>query len=231
MALPAPFSSIMSAMHRPIYNARLRELVRCISPHLQPHDRILDVGCGVGTLAKALTDAPNNPQGLVAEGLERVVRGGEPIKVHAYEGGTMPFEDNTYDVVIVADVLHHEPKPDELVAECVRVSRRLLIIKDHQIQGVAAQKRISFMDWAANAPYGVPCLYRYNTPSGWTDILIKHHLDPVERFDTMKLYPPLVNTVFGGRLQFMTIARVADPTEAGAISTPPDQSLSAEANP
>jgi SAM-dependent methyltransferase len=231
MALPAPFSTIMSAMHRPIYNARLRELVRCISPHLERDDRILDVGCGVGTLAKALIDAPNAPQGLVAEGLERVVRGGEPITVHAYDGGTMPFEDDTFDIVIVADVLHHEPNPDQLIAECARVSRRLVIIKDHQVQGVAAQQRISFMDWAANAPYGVPCLYRYNTPSGWTDALTKHHLDPVERFDTMKLYPPIVNTIFGGQLQFMTIARVAEATGVEADLTPPDQSFSAEANP
>ncbi len=210
MTLPRPFSSLMSAMHKPIYNARLRELVRVITPHLQQDDRILDVGCGVGTLGKALLDDDRSPPGLVAEGLERVVRGGEPITVHAYDGGTMPFEDKSYDVVMVADVLHHEPEPDGLIAECCRVARRMVIIKDHQIRGILAQQRVSFMDWAANAPYGVPCLFRYNTPDEWTATLVRHGLSAIERHDAMRLYPPFVNTLFGGKLQFMVFGSVSE---------------------
>lgn len=209
MALPTPLLTLMSAMHRPIYNARLAELVRTITPHIERGDRILDVGCGNGTLGRALLDHPACPAEVTVEGLERVVRGGEPITVHAYAGGRMPFPDDSYDIVIVADVLHHEPKPDDLLAECARISRRLVIIKDHQVQGVLAQQRIAFMDWAANAPYGVPCLFKYNTRNGWTEMLTRHGLEPVERRDSMRLYPPVVNTIFGGRLQFMGVARVA----------------------
>ncbi|MCL4221361.1 MAG: methyltransferase domain-containing protein [Phycisphaerales bacterium] len=208
MGLPTPFASMMSAMHRPVYESRLRELVRRIIPHLQAEDRVLDVGCGNGTLGKALMDSPGCPQGVRVEGLERVVRGREPIPVHAYDGKTMPFHAAAYDVVIVADVLHHEEQPDRLIAECARVSRRLVVIKDHQIKGLLAQQRVSFMDWAANAPYGVPCLYRYLTPQEWSATLARHDLRVVERLDRMNLYPPGVNAVFGGNLQFMAVARV-----------------------
>jgi SAM-dependent methyltransferase len=198
----------MSAMHRPVYESRLRALVASIGPHLKEGDRVLDVGCGVGTLGKALMDAPAAAPGLQVEGLERVVRGGEPIPVHGYDGVRMPFEDRAFDAVIVADVLHHEPEPDRLLAECVRVSRRLVIIKDHQIKGFAAHPRISFMDWAANAPYGVPCLFRYNTPDQWSQTLSKHGLLALDHRDGMNLYPFGVNAIFGRGLQFMVVAQV-----------------------
>lgn len=229
MGLPTPFASMMSAMHRPVYESRLRELVCRIIPHLQPGDRVLDVGCGNGTLGKALLDAPGCPQQVTIEGLERVVRGGEPITVHPYDGIAMPFPDATYDVVIVADVLHHEENPDRLIAECVRVSRRLVIIKDHQIKGCFAQQRVAFMDWAANAPYGVPCLYQYQTPEEWSATLARHDLRVVERMDRMSLYPAGVNAVFGGGLQFMAIAEVATRNGVSADQHRPDSDLQAEA--
>ena len=160
-------SGLMRKFHEPIYNSRLNELVAHIVPHLKPGDRILDVGCGSGALARALVDAAGPSKRITAEGLERLVRGGEPIKVHAYDEIIIPFADNAFDVVILADVLHHEQDPNRLMRECARVGRRLLIIKDHQVQGPFAQWRISLLDWAANAPYGVPCLFRYNNPAQW----------------------------------------------------------------
>ena len=56
-------SSMMKAAHAPIYDARLRALVAAIVPHLRPNDRVLDVGCGVGTLGKAIMDSPDCPDG------------------------------------------------------------------------------------------------------------------------------------------------------------------------
>src|ERR1051325_328406 len=99
-SMPGPISSLMQAMHGPIYRSRLAELVGRIVPHLTEGDRVLDLGCGNGTLGRALMDAPNCPKGVVVEGLERVARGGEPIKVHAYAGGRMPFDDGAFDAVI-----------------------------------------------------------------------------------------------------------------------------------
>lgn len=206
---PGPVGGLMRRLHAPIYQSRLRTLVGAIIPHLRQHDRVLDVGCGNGTLGRALLDAQASPAGLVVEGLERVVRGGEPIKVHAYPGGAMPFADGAFDVVIVADVLHHEPDPDALMRECARVARRSVIVKDHQIAGVLAQARVSFMDWAANAPYGVPCLFRYNTPTQWDAFPAKYALRARHELRSMKIYPPLVDWIFGGRLHYFGVLEKA----------------------
>lgn len=199
------FSPLMRRLHAPVYASRSRELVARLLPHLKPHRRVLDVGCGNGTLGRALMDAPDRPEGLVVEGLERVVRGGEPIPVHGYDGRTIPFADGAYDAVILADVLHHEPDPDRLLRECARVAARRLIIKDHQVAGLLAQQRISLLDWAANAPYGVPCLYRYNTPAQWEALPASLGLSPVEIVRSMRLYPWPYRWVFGGRIQYLAV--------------------------
>lgn len=206
----APLRAIMKAAHGPIYNARRRELVRLILPHLRPGDRVLDVGCGVGTLGHALTTDPAAPAGLIVTGIERVARGGEPIPVREYDGRHIPDPDGAHDVVIVADVLHHDPEPDLLLRECIRVCRRLLIIKDHQVKGPLAQQRISLIDWAANAPHGVPCLYTYNTPAQWAAFPDRFGLRTVEARPTINLYPPIVNLLFGRSLQFLGVYQTPD---------------------
>ena len=203
-----PLSWLMKRMHAPVYASRLRELVRQIVPHLRPGDHVLDVGCGYGTLGRALLDAPARPADVDVRGLERVKRGGEAIPVDEYDGKTIPYGDRSFDVVIVADVLHHEPDPHRLISECARVSRRLLIIKDHKVEGPLAQQRISLLDWAANAPYGVPCLYRYNTPAEWEQWKQRHGLAPEAELKSLRLYPFPYNAVFTGKLQYMGVFRV-----------------------
>jgi len=212
-----PLAWLMKKLHGPVYRARLRELVRGIHPHLRTGDSVLDVGCGYGALGRALRDDPQCPADVSITGLERVKRGDEAIEVREYDGVTIPYEDNTFDVVILADVLHHEENPDRLIAECRRVCARLLIIKDHKIDGPLAQPRIAFMDWAANNPYGVPCLYRYHTHEQWKRLHQRHQLTVVEERTAMNLYPPGYNLIFGRRLQYLAV--LAKATEPPA--TPP----------
>jgi len=202
------FDAVMKRLHRPVYASRLRELVRQITPHLRSGDRVLDVGCGFGALGKALLDARSCPPGVHVKGLERVRRGNELIEVRAYEGVSISHEDRSHDVVILADVLHHESDPDPLLRECVRVSRRLVIMKDHQVKGFLAQQRISLLDWAANAPYGVTCTHQYKTPGAWTELRQRHGLVPIQEFRSMRLYPRGLDLLFGGSLQYMAILRV-----------------------
>lgn len=208
-------NELIARIHSPIYAARIKELVRRIVPHLRENERVLDVGCGGGTLGRALMDASDCPKGVVVMGVERFKRSGEPIEVVSYDGVRMPFGARTYGVVILADVLHHEEDPDRLIRECARVSRRLLIVKDHQLQGPLAQQRISLLDWAANTPYGIECLYRYNTPTQWAQTAVRHGLRSVEEFTTMDLYPFGFNLFFGRRLQYMGV------WEVGTTMPPP----------
>lgn len=140
-------------------------------------------------------------------GLERFARGSEPIKVVAYEGGRFPFGDGSFDLVLVADVLHHEVDEAHLLRECARVCRRLVIIKDHAREGPLAQARISLMDWAANAPYGVKCLYRYHTITEWKELIERCGLEQVNLMHPLRIYPRLWERLFGGRLQCLAVTK------------------------
>ena len=205
MSLLSIPKAAMSALHRPVYRHRLRVLVDSIIWHLRPGDEVLDVGCGNGTLAAAIMADPRCPEGVRVRGLERYPRGGEPIEVIGYDGGRIPLDDGAVDVVIVADVLHHEPEPDVLASECARIAGRYLIVKDHQVKGLLAQQRISFLDWAANAPYGVPCLYRYNTPSQWVAFRDRLGMKPVEERSSMRIYPFGFEQFLGGSLHYFAV--------------------------
>jgi len=216
----------MKRMHEPVYAARLVHLLNALLPHLRAGDRVLDVGCGFGGLGRALMDDKRCPADVVVTGLERYPREGAMIDITGYDGVKAPFDDNSFDMVIVADVLHHEEQPDHLLAECARLSRRYVVIKDHQRQGLLAQARISLIDWAANAPYGVKCLYRYPTTQGWRESHAKHNLAIVEERAGMTLYPQPYELLFGGSLQYFAVLQVSD----GAADAPGAPPASPEAN-
>ena len=159
----------MKRLHKPIYASRIQELVRRLTEHLHPGDHVLDVGCGAGELGAALMDSSDCPSGVVVSGLELVSREAELIPVREYDGHEIPYSSNTFDVVILADVLHHAQHPHKLIDECARVTRRQLIIKDHKLDGILAKPRVALLDWAANMPYDTSLLYRYNTAQQWRE--------------------------------------------------------------
>ena len=197
-------------LHRPIYESRQRALVHLIVPCLRASDRVLDVGCGYGALGRALMGDEACPDDVIVRGLERHPRSEQYIEIDGYEGGVLPYEDAMFDVVILADVLHHEATPDQLLAECIRVSRRLVIIKDHLIDGFLGQWRTSLIDWAANAPYGVQCLFEYKTHHDWLESHRRHGLTVERELTSINLYPPGINLIFGRGLHYFAVLSRAE---------------------
>jgi SAM-dependent methyltransferase len=194
--------NFLKRLHKPVYDRRLEELVRLLAPHLQSGYRVLDAGCGFGQLGRALMDAV---PGCRVEGVERAPRGGELIPVSASTGDCFPWPDSTFDVVIVADVLHHDAEPDRLLAECARVSRHLVIVKDHLREGFLAQQRICLLDWAANVPYGVPCTFRYKNLSEWRQSVGLPAFRVLEERTSIDIYPPVLNQVLGKGLHYLAV--------------------------
>lgn len=195
----------MRQLHAPVYESRLSGLVAEIASHLRAGDRVLDVGCGGGALGRALMDAV---PGVVVEGLERAPRPDAEISVTGYDGGVFPFDDAAYDVVIIADVIHHDPEPLVPLAECMRVAGRAVVVKDHKTDGAAVTLpwlRICVMDWLANVMYGVPCEFDYPTRDGWRSRFAKVGGRVVLERDALQLYPRPYRWLFTPRLQYLAV--------------------------
>jgi SAM-dependent methyltransferase len=145
-------------------------------------------------------------------GLERRRRGNEGIPVYEYQAGEdqkFPFEKESFDMVMLVDVLHHDENPERLLQESARVSRKYILVKDQKVEGIFAQQRISLLDWAANDPYEVPCTYKYYTPDQWRELPQRFGFETVESVGAMVLYPAGFELLFGGKLNYMAVYDVS----------------------
>ncbi len=91
--------------------------------------RILDLGCATGGYARRLADAGFEVTGadINPDYVEAAGRLG--IKaVLLEEGRPLPFADDSFDTVMMVEVLEHAAEPQALVAEARRVSRGNLLL-------------------------------------------------------------------------------------------------------
>jgi SAM-dependent methyltransferase len=154
--------------HRRVIEPERRQALACligeaIVAGVGVPQSILDVGCGDGGLSSEI--ARRFGEQCPVEGVETFQRRGkEKVKVTSFNGKDIPFEDKTFDVVILCDVLHHVPTvrgQKRLFDECLRVCRRGLVVKDHTEKWLSDRVVLTAMDLAGNFCQGVssPCNY------------------------------------------------------------------------
>jgi len=127
------------------------------------------------------------------------------IPVAKYNGTTIPFEDASFDMVMLIDVLHHTESPAALLREATRVTRRYVLLKDHFRNGVFAGATLRLMDWIGNIHHGVTLPYHYLSETEWCRIYDQVAVRPVETKRKLNLYPQPANLVFGRGLHFIAL--------------------------
>lgn len=139
--------------------------------YLKTSDKVLDVGSGNGLIAYYLQQQgfEVTPLDVVDMAFDAAV---QPI---VYDGDTMPFEDQSYDVALILTVLHHTPQPEAILAETARVARKVIIIED--IYKNTLQKHLTFfMDWLINLGYSA-APHTNKDDKGWKDTFKNMQLD------------------------------------------------------
>jgi SAM-dependent methyltransferase len=195
--------TVIGNLHeRIVFSRRTAVLAREIAKVIPSESgSLLDVGCGDGTIDSLLArDFPS----LAITGVDVLVRPGAHIPVQPFDGTHLPFDDNTFDVVLFVDVLHHTDDPMVLLEEACRVTRTAIILKDHMREGTFAYATLRFMDWVGNAHHNVVLPYNYWRRSQWMRAFGELALGINLWNERLGLYPSPVSWVFERKLHFVT---------------------------
>lgn len=190
-------------VHSLLISSRRVERISRLIAELIPENRLLngmDVGCGNGDIAWSLQELNKE---VVMIGLDTLPRNKSKIDVVQSDASHIPFEDNSFDFVILIDVLHHTNSPELLLSECKRVAKEFVIVKDHTCNSFWDRLCLSIMDWVGNKHAGVVLPYNYLSTLEWESLFLKLYLNPTTKIVRLALYSPMISWMFDRKLHFM----------------------------
>ena len=198
-------SLVKAAHQRSVSGRRVRVLSEFLAAKIPAGASVLNIGCGDGTIASLITY--QNPT-VSIRGIEFAPRPACLIECAPFDGATIPHPSASFDVCMFVDVLHHAPDAQgiaRLLAEASRVSRRLILIKDHLSESRFDFKTLQFMDWVGNRPHGVVLPYNYQSRAQWNQYFSLSGLNVQDWNDQIPIYPFPFSALFGRRLHFIAL--------------------------
>lgn len=105
---------------------------------------VLDLGCGDGTLLDSLRLRGNDVEGLdiSLEAIKKCKTKGHKAEHFDFSEGKLPYADNSFDYVVMLDVLEHLYDPDTLLAEAKRVSRQFVVLSVPNFSSLPARLQV-----------------------------------------------------------------------------------------
>jgi SAM-dependent methyltransferase len=185
-----------------VYGRRIRVLTQHVAELLPRNASVLDVGSGDGLLARRVMELRPD---VSIRGVDVLARPTSHIPVEMFDGERLPFPDRSFDAVMMVDVLHHARAQDALLQEMARVTRGVVLIKDHLVQGWFAHPTLRFMDWVGNVRHGVALPYSYWTRTRWDDAFAAARLRVTHWRDALGLYPFPASLLFDRHLHFVSV--------------------------
>jgi SAM-dependent methyltransferase len=183
-----------------IFKRRNKVLTDHLSRLIPQGANVLDIGCGDGQLDHLILQIRSD---IEIKGIDIVQRKKSYIPVVLFDGEKVPYRDGSFDVALFVDVLHHTEDPLSLLKEAVRVTRKIIIVKDHTCNRFLAGLTLHIMDWIGNARYALSLPYNYWTKERWLEAFASLHVSVSEWDTNLKLYPVLADWIFGRSLQLI----------------------------
>lgn len=197
--------ALLNTVHdKTVFGRRVRVLSEHLARTIPERGRVLDLGCGDGSIAVALMKLRPD---LEVEGVDVLIRPKTHIPVTKFDGVSMPFEAASFDYVTIIDVLHHTEDAGAVLAEACRVARKGVVIKDHLLEGVAAGPTLRLMDWVGNRGHDVVLPYNYLARAAWDDAFSRAGCAIVTWNEKLNLYPQPASLLFDRRLHFFALMK------------------------
>ncbi|PIE97623.1 MAG: hypothetical protein CR988_07130 [Treponema sp.] len=105
-----------------------RTMYNLISEHLNSSMTVLEVGTGPGLIAREICDsvksvvATDFSDAMIEQA--KKLNNADNIEYAVQDASSLEYKDNSFDAVIIANVLHIVPNPEEIIKELKRVLRK-----------------------------------------------------------------------------------------------------------
>ncbi len=111
-------------------NTNLRADLLTIAGLIQPGEKVLDLGCGDGTLLKHLMETRNivgRGVELSEQGVLACVRKGVSVRQGDLHEGLGDYPDQSFDTVILSYTIPYLNDPEFIIKEMLRIGRRAIV--------------------------------------------------------------------------------------------------------
>jgi len=170
---------------------RSRLLINTYRKWIKKNSRVLDAGCGNGVLSEILKRELNIK--VTCCDIENYLKKDLPF-VLMDNKSKLPFADNSFDVVMFNDCLHHTSYDNQkkLLKEAFRISNKVVLFEDEQnfIETI--------IDWGINKFHNrnMPIILTFRKPVQWMALFdslkLKYKYEKVKK----PLLYPLIHEAF-----------------------------------
>lgn len=123
---------------------RERAIARQVIPAFWEGAEILDLGAGSCKLTTLLQ------RSFDCRPIDIVDHNMTSIEMDLYDGIRLPYEDDSFDIVLIAFVLHHADDDAALLGEAIRVARSKLVVCEDVPTNAAEIVACRFWDYVLN---------------------------------------------------------------------------------
>ena len=176
------FTRVRNYYRNRVYSHRARWTLRRMLPFLKQTDKVLDVGAGDCRLCELI----RRRVGCEVAAVDVEDFNVTSIPLTIFDGTTLPFDDDSFDVVLLVFVLHHAKDARAVLKEAQRVARRYVIVFEDINQ--TKWDRIAFrgfhvwLEWSQR----IPKPHHELSPDDWSKLarelgFREHYREPVGR--------------------------------------------------
>ena len=162
---------------------RAKKIAGFIYPYLSDKDEVLDFGCGDMIISYFIQKNID----VKIKGIDVIDTNLTSLPLQIYDGKSIPFEDKSFDATCASFVLHHTDNIESLLSECIRVTKRRIIILEDVYQTNLELFMVKLFDYGnklLSLEMDIP--FNFKKESEWIELFNKLN---VKNIKTKKIYP------------------------------------------